>query len=124
LVGYKGKHGEIRRRAVPLTPAAAAFFARVAKGKAPADALLTDSDGRPWRKYDEAFRQARDAAGLPEAVSMYVIRHSVVASWLAEGIDSQTVAKIAGTGLAMLEKSYSKYIKSHAADRLAAVKVF
>lgn len=124
LQGYKGKDGSSRRRSVPLTPVALAFFKRVAGGR-PSDApLLTSDAGGRWWKHDELFRAARDAAGLGEDVTLYVVRHSVIASWLADGIDTQTVSKIAGTGIAMLESHYSKFIRHHAADRLAAVKVF
>jgi integrase len=124
LLGYKGKDGKPRPRAVPLTPSARAFFERIGKGKLPNDPLLVDDNGRAWRKHDVLFRAARDAAGFGEQVTLYTIRHSVVASWLADGIDTQTVSKVSGTGIAMLEAHHSKFIKHHAADRLAAVKVF
>jgi integrase len=124
LEGYKGRNGEVRRRTIPLTPVAAAFFARIVEGKAADAPLFLDDDGREWNKYDEMIRRARDAAGLPAEVTLYVVRHSVIASWLANGIDAQTVCKVAGTGAAMLERNYGKLIKSHAAERLAAVSTF
>lgn len=124
LEGYKGRNGEVRRRTVTLTPGALAFFARIAEGKAPDAPLFCDDDGRAWGKYDAMIRQARDAAALGADVTLYTVRHSVIASWLANGIDTQTVSKISGTGIGMIERNYGKLIKSHAADRLAAVPTF
>jgi integrase len=124
LEGYKGRNGEVRRRSVPLTPPAVAFFKRIANGKAADAVLLPDDDGRPFHSYDTVFLRARDAAGFGEDVTLYTVRHSVIASWLAKGIDTQTVSKVSGTGIQMLERNYSKFIKHHAAQRLAAVKAF
>jgi integrase len=125
LVGYKGKRGEERRRDVPLSPAAVAFFKRMADGKLPNGPLLPNEKGRRWihSEYDDLFRDIRDRAGLPVDVTMYVIRHSIIAEWLVYGIDPLTVSKIAGTGLPMLERNYAKFIRSKVADRVAAIEV-
>jgi len=125
LVGYKGKSGEARRRAVPLTPVALAFFGRMARGKTPAAPLVPRDDGKAWQHsdHDELFRAARDAAGLPENVTLYNVRHSIIAEWLTAGLDVPTVSKIAGTGLTMIERHYAKFIKARAEEKIALVTV-
>jgi integrase len=125
LVGYKGKTGEARPREVPLTPPALAFFKRMAKGKLPTAPLVPRDDDKPWQHsdHDELFRAVRDKAGLPGDVTLYTVRHSVIAEWLVSGIDPLTVSKIAGTGMAMLERHYSKFLKERAAAAIATVEV-
>lgn len=80
-------------------------------------------DDKRWQHSDHAelFRAARDAAGLPPTVTLYSLRHSIIAEWLTAGLDVPTVSKIAGTGLAMIERHHAKFIEARAIDKLAQV---
>lgn len=125
LTSYKGRGSKRRDRQVPLAATALTLFKRLARGK-PADGFLfVQTNGSPWPHsgWDELFRDVRDRAGLSSSITLYVCRHTAIAQWLSAGVDTQTVSKIAGTSLAMLESVYSKHIKHHAAERLAAVRM-
>lgn len=125
LRSAKGRGGKIRARAVPLTSAAVALFTSAAKGKLPKAPLLTGPDGGAWTKMQmsRATRAAVKAAELPAATVPYSMRHAAISEWLSGGINPVTVAKFAGTSMAMIEKHYYKFIKAPALEKLEAVKL-
>ena len=60
---------------------------------------------------------------LPEGVVTYSFRHTRISEWLQlYGIDPLTVAKAAGTSVAMMEKTYYEFIGSAMKAKLNAVK--
>ena len=83
---------------------------------APNAPLLTRPDGIQWRKSDHTrpFRRAVEAAGLdPADVTIYALRHSSIVRQLLAGVPIRVVAVNHDTSVAMIEKTYSKYIGDH-----------
>jgi integrase len=114
------RHGKTGARSVPLSDAARALFARLAKNKLPGAYLLTRDDGQPWKHsdQDEPMREAAKAARLPKGTVFYTLRHTFVASALTGGVDIHTVAKMCGTSVRMIEQHYGKLLQDDARERL------
>jgi integrase len=109
------------RRPVPIPADLAARLASVAEGDGASDTLLLKPSGKPWRKSDHSrpFARAAKAAGLdPGEVTLYALRHSSIVRMLLAGIPARVVAAHHDTSIAMLEKTYSRFIADHA-DTLA-----
>lgn len=118
----KGKGNKtVQRRPVPL-PYSLAAKLRVLSTNRPATApLLVKPSGEPWRKSDHSrlFRRAARAAGQdPEHVTMYALRHSNIVRQILAGVPIRVVAVNHDTSIAMLERTYSRYIGDHS-DALA-----
>jgi integrase len=110
-------------RVVALAPDAVDLFRQQAKGKLPAAPLIAYDDGSPWHKerWKQPIKKAAKAAGLPAGVCAYTLRHSVITDMLVGGMDSLTVARMAGTSLAMIEKHYGHLLHEHAAKAMAGL---
>lgn len=122
LLTLQGKTG---RRTIPLSPAALKHLVACA-GKRPADApLVTRDDGTAWRRdqWRDAMQETRKAAGLDEDVVLYTLRHAAITEMLVGGLDPLTVARIAGTSVAMIQKHYGHLVKDGIVAKLAAVKM-
>jgi site-specific recombinase XerD len=61
------------------------------------------------------------AVGLPDSITDYAMRHSVITDLVTGGLDLMTIAQLSGTSIAMLEKHYSHLRAAHAADALATL---
>jgi integrase len=114
------RQGKTGARTVPLSNAAVALFARLARSKLPTAHLFVRDDGEPWKHsdQDEAMRDAAKAARLPKGTVFYTLRHSFIASALTGGMDIYTVAKITGTSVRMIEQHYGKLLQDDARERL------
>jgi len=66
-------------------------------------------DPHNWRAREFAF--ARDAAGLPKAVTPYTLRHSGISWSLAAGVPATDVARFGGTSLEMLQRTYAHLLE-------------
>ena len=110
-------------RKIPLSPAAAELFNRLAKGKLPKAHLFTQADGKAWTAdaWSQPVRDAAAAAQLPEGVTLYVLRHCWITDAIVSGMDLLTVAKLTGTSLTMIEKHYGHLVHGAARDKLAQV---
>ncbi len=99
--------GKTGRREVDLSTAARAFFAEQGRGKIANAPLLTNSFSQRWTaaQWGKAFREARDAAGLPDAV-LYCMRHTYISEAIAQGVDVYTVADLTGTSVAIIQSNY------------------
>jgi hypothetical protein len=90
--------------------------------KRPATApLLLRPSGDRWRKSDHArvFRRAVKAAHRdPAEVTIYALRHSNIVRQILAGVPIRVVAVNHDTSVAMIERTYSRYIGDHA-DMLA-----
>jgi integrase len=67
-------------------------------------------DLRNWRSRE--FAWARDAAGLPDTVTPYTLRHSGISWALAAGVPPSDVARFGGTSVTMLERVYAHLLES------------
>jgi integrase len=112
--------GKTAPREIPLGGEAFAHLKACAAGKLPAAWLIARADGRQWDRFAwrDMIRDGVKAAKLPRATSAYTFRHSTITDLLTQGLDTLTVARIAGTSLAMIEKHYGHLRLEHARDAL------
>lgn len=115
--------GKTGRRTIPLSPKALALL-KSAAGQRDVDEPLLARSGAAWTRFEwrDAFQEARKAAGLPETVVMYSLRHVAISEMLVSGMDPMTVSKIAGTSIEMISRHYGHLIKDKVVDQLAKVK--
>ena len=107
-------------RDVPLSAEALEHFSACARDKLPQAWLIARPDGSQWKK--EAWRdEIKDAAArakLPSATVAGTLRHSTITDLVVAGLDLFTVAKLAGTSVAMVEATYGKLQSDHARNAL------
>lgn len=110
-------------RYVLLPDATAALFRESVKGKLPAAPLLARWDGKAWDRdaWKGPIKAAAAAAGLPEKTTAYTLRHSTITDLAANGLDLFTVAALAGTSVAMIEKHYGHLQQDRAQKALAGL---
>lgn len=117
--------GKTGMRTVTLSTAAVVFFKDQAKSKLPGAPLLADAYGTRWNKdsWKKRFRAAVKAAGLPDSVVMYTLRHVGISELIAGGVDVFLVAKLAGTSTTMIDKHYGhlRHTQTRAALDAAAM---
>src|SRR5205823_12293209 len=83
--------------------------------------LLVKPSGQPWKKSDHSrlFARAAKKADLnPNEVTILRTRHSGIVRQLLAGVPIRVVAVIHDTSIAMIKRTYSRYIGDHA-DALA-----
>lgn len=117
----KDKHGADRR--ITLPPATAEVFAQLTRGKLPAAPLFARADGKAWDRHSwkKPIKAAAVAAKLPDSVTAYTLRHSVITDLIAAGLDVLTVARLSGTSIDMIERHYGHLRAEKAAEALAAL---
>jgi hypothetical protein len=54
----------------------------------------------------------------------YSMRHYAITDMLRAGVDVGSVAKIAGTSIAMINSHYAKFVVADVRDKLAAITAF
>lgn len=137
----KGRPPKLRTRYVVLDVDGVRFFASMASGKLPGAFLFTQDGRQPWTNHDWARRfqvavaavnaSAKGKARIPVAnkakgqpgASAYSFRHARISELLQiHGIDPLTTAAQTGTSVAMIEKTYLKFIPDAMREKLAAVR--
>ena len=110
-------------RTIPLPPTVAKLIADQARGKLPSAPLFSRWDGEPWTPttWKDAVRVAVEDADLPQGTVAYTLRHSVITDLTTGGLDPLTVARLAGTSIAMIQRYYGKLRQDVARDALAAL---
>ena len=123
LVIGKDKAGADRR--VPLPAAIATFFQAMTKGKLPNAPLIANDTGGSWTRYQwrAPIKQVAAAAGLPEETIMYAVRHGAITDLVHDGLDSMTVAALAGTSVEMIERHYFHLSADRSRRALAKLEV-
>ncbi len=110
------------RYSVPITVQLAAKLKQAAKGRADDAPLLLQSDGNAWgdnpgQRYHREVDKVVTAIGLdPDEVTMYALRHSSIVRLLLQNVPIRLVASLHNTSVAMIERTYSKYITEHSDD--------
>ena len=101
------KSGKDRR--IKLPNVTAEFFETASRDKLPTAPLLSRADGKAWNKdaWKGPVKTAAEAAKLPDGTAAYTLRHSVISDLVHDGLDLLTVAQIAGTSVAMIERHYA-----------------
>jgi integrase len=88
--------------------------------------LLQRADGASWQTgrsdHNVPFYRALAAAGLPRVVP-YTLRHSSITRALLRGVPVRVVADLHDTSVAMLEKTYSKWIGDHSDAMVRAAQI-
>jgi integrase len=111
-----GKKKRTEKRPVPIPPSLAEKLLTAA-GVRPANALLLlRPDNEPWTRglHQRPFQRVAKAAGLdPTVVTIYALRHSSIVRQLLAGVPVRVVASNHDTSVAMIEKTYSRYITDH-----------
>ena len=112
---------KITRRPVPVPPALAIRLRSVTADKAASASLLLKPSGDLWKRSDHSrlFRRTVIRAGLdPSEVTIYALRHSAIVRQILAGVPIRVVAVNHDTSIAMLERTYSRFIGDHS-DALA-----
>jgi integrase len=112
----KGKGKKVGRRPVPIPPNLAARLRALADGRSADAPLLRKPSGERWAKSDHSrlFHRAAEAAGQdPTIVTMYALRHSNIVRQLLGNVPIRIVATNHDTSVAMIERTYSRYIGDH-----------
>jgi integrase len=112
-------------RRINLNATARGIVERWCKGKGPTDPIFTRPSGRAWDRYsaDNRFQIVRERAKVRDEITIYSFRHLWISEAMMHGVDVATVAKMAGTSIAMIEKVYGHFTSDHfreAQDRLDA----
>lgn len=109
-------------RRIPLPAATVGLLAEAARDKLPQAPLFADANGRRWDKdsWKWPIKAAVSAAELPDSVTAYTLRHSVITDLVSRhGLDLTTVAVLAGTSVEMIAKHYAHLQQDHARNALA-----
>ena len=112
-------------RYVPLPKETAALLEKNCAGKPSSEFVFVDGNGNPWNKdsWKKAFKRAAKAAGLPDTVTAYTLRHSVITDLISlHDLDINTVAIISGTSARMIEQHYGHLIRDRAVSALEKLK--
>jgi integrase len=112
-----------RGRKVTLEGAAADLLKRMCKDKLPSAPLLARANGKAWHRDDwkNPIKAAVRAALLPDNTTAYSLRHSTITDLCTSGLDLLTVAQLAGTSVAMIQKHYGHHRQEHASKALAVL---
>lgn len=109
-------------RTIPVSPAAKSLFDRLAKGKLPAAPMFTDG-GSPWtaQAWAPKVKAAVAKAKLPPETVAYTLRHCWITDAIVGGMDPVTVARLTGTSLEMISKTYGHLVQGAARETLARI---
>jgi integrase len=110
------KQKRVDRRPVPIPVSLSGKLTAAAAGRSGTEPLLLRANGEPWghsshwRRFVETVtRAALDST----AITIYALRHSSIVRQLLGGVPIRVVATTHDTSVAMIEKTYSRYITDH-----------
>lgn len=117
----KDKNGKPRQIVVPHN--IADFLTANVKGKLPTASIFMRADGAMWDKdkWKHPIKEAVKAAELPGDASAYTLRHSIITDLVRGGLPILTVAQLADTSVAMIEKHYGHLVRNDAEQALSAL---
>jgi integrase len=135
LAHKKGRPPKLRVRRTMLSAEGAKFFNEQIADKLPGAPLFTEDGEQRWRRHvwskqtraaiaeANKDKETKGKKRIPAGASAYSFRHSRISELLQiHGVDPLTVANQTGTSLAVIEKTYFKFIPSAMREKLAAVK--
>jgi integrase len=112
----KGRNRRARtKKPMPISTGLAQRLKQAAAGHDADQPLLLNPDGERWhaRQHRRMFIEAAQAARLPDGATMYCLRHTAITRALLAGVPVRLVASSFDTSVAMIEKTYSKFIADH-----------
>ena len=115
--------GKTGYRIVALPTEGVQFFKKQTAGRIGLAPLLTMQNGKHWHKdaWKDAVKAAAKAAGLPDDVVAYSMRHAAISERVSDASMSiHTIAKLAGTSVAMIEKHYGHLNNKRTREQLDA----
>ena len=118
-----GKDKNRGQRQVTMPQVTADFFEAQVKDKLPTAYIFSRSGGIAWDKdsWKHPIKDASKAASLPLATCAYTLRHSVITDLVRQRLPILTVAQLAGTSVAMIEKHYGHLVRDDAEEALATL---
>lgn len=116
-IGIDKNHSE---RRITLPTVTSAFFKEQVNGRSGDKPLFMRLNGKHWDRasWKGPVNDAAKAAGLSEEVTLYQLRHLAITSLVQNGADLLSVAKLAGTGMRMIEKNYGHLVPEHSVNLL------
>lgn len=111
-----GKKRRTVKRPAPIPPALADRLRQATRGRGAHELLLLQPSGVAWSRgiYQRPVWRVVESAGLDKGVTIYALRHSSIVRMLLKNVPVRVVAVHHDTSVAMIEKTYSKYILDHA----------
>jgi integrase len=112
-------------RHITLNPEALAIFEMHCSGKKETDHVFLNSDGKPFNRKTlaERFNRVKEVAvekqlgNARDEITIYSFRDLWISEALmAPGNDIGTVARMAGTSIAMIERVYGHFRNKHLQD--------
>lgn len=118
-----GKDKSGRTRRITLPDEAASLMHDQVQSKLPTAPLFMRGLGTRWTKdsWNKPIAEASARAGLPEGITTYTIRHSVLTDLVNGGLPILTVAQISDTSVEMIERHYGHLNRTEAKRALAAL---
>lgn len=119
----------ILRRPVPISSEYAKSLRKTAQGKADDAPLFVKPSGEPWSKSDHyrLFARAVKAGDIAvddgSVVTINALRHTSIVRQLLANVPVRVVAALHDTSVAMIERTYSRYIADHT-DAMARAAMF
>jgi integrase len=116
-------------RTITLGKEAFGIFRRLCEGKQLTDYVFLNSDGRPYHRNTvfERFNRVKEVAAkqglgnVRDQVTIYSFRDLWISEALMAGNDLATVARMAGTSVAMIERVYGHFRVQHLQQAQARV---
>jgi len=117
------KSGKPRQLALPDN--ICNFLTQQAREKLPEAWLFMTATGVQWKRkiWQKPIQEARDIANLPSGTTAYVLRHCVLTDLVVAGVPLLTVAQLADTSVAMIEKHYGHLTAKAARDALSSLAI-
>lgn len=117
------KSGKPRQLALPDN--ICEFLTTQARGKLPEAWLFMTANGHQWSRkmWQKPIQEARTLASLPSATTAYVLRHCVLTDLVVAGVPLLTVAQLADTSVAMIERHYGHLTAKAAREALASLAI-
>jgi integrase len=114
-------------RHITLNAEALAIFKALSVGKEPTEHVFLNSDGKPFGRKALAvrFTRVKEVAGkqklgaVRDEITIYSFRHLWISEALMAGNDIATVARMAGTSIAIIERVYGHFRNQHLQDAQA-----
>ena len=110
-------------RRIMLNDEAMAIVSKLCKGRASDDPIFTDDKSRAWTRLTLGYRfmKLRKRAKVRKGITIYSFRHRWISMALMAGVDVATVAKMAGTSIGQVEKTYGHYSTDHFRNALERI---
>ena len=107
-------------RTIPPSQVAIVRLSPAADTGGRAEVLFPDEQGRQFlrQRWQDTVKGAAKLADLPKDTVAYSLRHSTLTDMLVGGADPLTSARLAGTSIDMLSKTYGHLLSSRAVAAL------